>query len=127
MSRCGAANDNSSNCEPFDQITHAQTGDDFLLILNPYGEWLPTQKPGGMDAALRPPFAVTWRGGGNWLETGGYPFFAELCPGDRHYQYGITYPPAFADFLHLQSLRGDGGRVSRAAADLAALAGGPRS
>lgn len=89
-------------------IAEAQTSGKFLAILNPYGEWLPVEKQGGMRAAVRA-IGRYVQGGGNWLETGGHPFFIELCPADRYYQYGVSYPPAFADFFHLE------GRLGRAA------------
>ena len=46
------------------------------------------------------------RGGGNWFEVGGYPFFVALEPGGRFLEYGATYPPAFADLFHIESQSG---------------------
>ncbi|MCC6729319.1 MAG: hypothetical protein IT208_08260 [Chthonomonadales bacterium] len=79
----------------------------YLLLLNPYGEWLPVPSGGGMAEAVRAVGEYV-RGGGNWMEVGGYPFFAALRPA-RYLSYACTYPPAFADFLHLDSA---GGSVS---------------
>ncbi len=77
---------------------------DFLCILNPYGESIPTATDDGMTAVLE-----TIRGyvkaGGNWFEVGGYPFYQALRP-HRYLSYGLSYPVAFSDFLHLESRSG---------------------
>lgn len=86
-------------------ITQAQASGDFLVILNPYGEWLPVEKTGEMSAAVQA-IGRYVRSGGNWFETGGYPFFYELRPAGHYYQYGVSYPPAFADFFHIESQAG---------------------
>jgi hypothetical protein len=87
------------------QVRQSQASGEFLAILNPYGEWLPVEKKGGMPAAVRA-IGRYVRHGGNWFETGGYPFFSELVPADSYYQYDLTYPPAFADFFHLETASG---------------------
>ena len=86
-------------------ISLAEASGDFLAILNPYGEWLPVEKAGDMETAIQA-IARYVRGGGNWFETGGYPFYAELRPAGRYYQYQVSYPPAFADFMHIESSLG---------------------
>jgi hypothetical protein len=60
-------------------IPPAQASGDFPAILNPHGEWLPVEKIGGMEAAVQA-IGRYVRSGGNWFETGGYPFFGELRP-----------------------------------------------
>jgi hypothetical protein len=80
---------------------------DFLCILNPYGEGIPTASDDGMPAVLE-----TIRGyvkaGGNWFEIGGYPFYQALRP-HRHLSYSLSYPVAFSDFMHLDSRAGTAG------------------
>jgi hypothetical protein len=88
------------------QIDEARASDDFLVILNPYGEWMPVHKPGDMKAAVASILDYV-RKGGNWFEVGGFPFFMELLPASHHHQYTGEYPPAFADFFHLQSETGE--------------------
>jgi hypothetical protein len=76
----------------------------FLAILNPYGEWTPVLEQSGMTATLSKvgPYV---RGGGNWFETGGYSFYYELRP-VHYYTYSTPYPPAFADFVHFETVGG---------------------
>ncbi len=74
-----------------------------LAIINPYGEWLPsasTDLTGILEAIRR-----YVERGGHWFETGGYPFFYALQP-VRYYSMRVTYPPAFADFLHWDTRAG---------------------
>ena len=82
-------------------VAKAQASGTFLAILNPYGEWLPVAKQGGMAAAVQA-IGRYVREGGNWFETGGHPFFVELYPADRFYRFSVDYPAAFADFVHLE-------------------------
>lgn len=81
-----------------------QSGD-FLAILNPYGEAVPTVAA-GMPATVDAIRAYV-RAGGNWFETGGYPFFYTLKP-VRFFSFGGNYPDLFADFVHLDSQTGSG-------------------
>jgi hypothetical protein len=81
-----------------EQLRAASAGDDFLAILNPYGEGVPARA----HETIEPVVAAIGRyvrSGGNWFEVGGHPFHALLQPA-RYYQYRTTYPPAFADFFH---------------------------
>jgi hypothetical protein len=74
------------------------------LILNPYGEMLPT---GAADrwredmGALR----AFVRGGGFWWEVGGYPFFYVYEP-QPYLSVSATYPGCTADFVHVQGQSG---------------------
>jgi hypothetical protein len=78
--------------------------DEYPLILNPYGEYIPT----GQKNAWREILGLI-RGylekGGIWWETGGYSFHYELVPqigGSWH----ANYPPAFSDFLYVETPTG---------------------
>ncbi|MBN2450436.1 MAG: hypothetical protein JXR77_08600 [Lentisphaeria bacterium] len=72
----------------------------FAMILNPYGESLPTGDVSRWEEDLSA-VAEFVRGGGAWWEVGGYPFFYVLAP--RPYlAHRVGYPPASADFVHLQ-------------------------
>jgi hypothetical protein len=81
-------------------LRQAWTGSDTALILNPYGEALPT---GSLERwhddieALR----QYVRGGGFWWEVGGYPFFYVLEP-QPYLEVTAGYPGCTADFIHLQ-------------------------
>ena len=86
------------------ELAAALAEDDFLAILNPYGEELPTLQDNGMDAMVSA-IGQFVRGGGNWFEVGGYPFHAALRP-VRYFKYSLTYPPAFADFVHFDTTSG---------------------
>jgi hypothetical protein len=85
------------------EMAAALQADDFLVLLNPYGEWTPTL-PEGMLATVEA-IGRYVRAGGNWFETGGYPFFYALRPA-RHFAFSGRYPAMFADFLHLDSHAG---------------------
>lgn len=88
-----------------EQMNAARSGAEFLAILNPYGEWLPARQAGDMAAAVAA-IGRYVREGGHWFEIGGYPFFCELLPAGRFQSYAVGYPPAFADFFHLQTRAG---------------------
>ncbi len=88
-----------------DELAAAQSGGQFLAILNPYGEWLPVPKAGDMASSVAA-IGRYVRGGGNWFEVGGYSFFCELLPGSRFHEYSVNYPPAIADLFHLQTRTG---------------------
>ncbi len=82
----------------------ALAGSDFLAILNPYGEYAPVLEETGMPGTVAAVGKYV-RAGGNWFEVGGYPFYYELRP-IHYYTYATSYPPAFADFLHLDAFAG---------------------
>ena len=77
---------------------------DFLAILNPYGEYTPVLEETGMPGTVAAVGQYV-RAGGNWFEVGGYSFYYELRP-THYYSYATPYPPAFADFLHLDASAG---------------------
>ena len=77
---------------------------DFLCILNPYGESIPTAGENGMPAVIESIRGYV-KAGGNWFEVGGYPFHQALRP-HRYLSYSVAYPVAFSDFLHLESRAG---------------------
>ncbi|MCX6906953.1 MAG: DUF6259 domain-containing protein, partial [Verrucomicrobia bacterium] len=77
---------------------------EFLAIVNPYGEGLPAANDDGLPAAVVA-IGKFVRGGGNWFEVGGYPFHAALRP-VRWMSFSAPYPPAFADFMHLDTRGG---------------------
>jgi len=77
---------------------------EFLAIVNPYGEWLPAASDDGLPAAVAA-IGRFVRAGGHWFETGGYPFHAALRP-VRWMSFSSQYPPAFADFMHLDTRAG---------------------
>ena len=81
--------------------------DDFLVIINPYGEWTPVLEEGGMEETVAAVGRYV-RAGGNWFEVGGYPFYYEMLP-LRYLSYGTSYPAGFADFHHLDT---EGGAAS---------------
>ncbi|OGV69920.1 MAG: hypothetical protein A3K19_02030 [Lentisphaerae bacterium RIFOXYB12_FULL_65_16] len=79
----------------------ALKGSDFIAILNPYGERVPVPRDSGMPAVVDAIGAYV-KAGGHWFETGGYPFFIELRPQPFN-TCRSHYPPAFADFLHIDT------------------------
>ena len=83
-------------------VLDALADDEYLAILNPYGEWAPVLQEGGMPQTVAAVGAYV-RGGGNWFEVGGYPFYYEMLP-LRFLTHSTTYPPGFADFIHLDTL-----------------------
>lgn len=93
------------------EIQAALTSKDYVLILNPYGEWLPLLSNNGTDDDLNSTIAAIKAfstAGGHWIETGGYPFYYAMRP--QHYiNYNVAYPPAPADFMRLE---GAGGAAS---------------
>ncbi len=77
----------------------------FAAVLNPYGEAFPVAR--GADFAAAIDRAEKYiRGGGNWFEVGGYSFFMPLRPRRFQDEYHVSYPSAFADFLHLDTRAG---------------------
>ena len=79
----------------------------YLAMLNPYGESTPARLSGGMTQTVAAVGSYV-RAGGNWFEVGGYPFYYAL-QSQPYYSCSIGYPPAFADFLQLET---DGGTAS---------------
>ncbi len=85
-------------------MTEATASDNYLAILNPYGEWLPVSKGVSIVQAVQA-IGRYVRGGGNWFEVGGYSFFAAMRPVE-YLQFEGAYPPLFADFFHLDTAVG---------------------
>ncbi len=77
---------------------------DFLCILNPYGESIPTASDDGMKDVLET-IRDYVKAGGNWFEVGGHPFYQALRP-HRFLSYSLSYPVAFSDFIHLEARSG---------------------
>ena len=77
---------------------------EFLAIVNPYGECLPAASDDGLHTAVAA-VGTFVRADGNWFEVGGYPFHAALRP-VRWMNFSSPYPPAFADFMHLDARAG---------------------
>ncbi|MBI5686320.1 MAG: hypothetical protein HZC54_14700 [Verrucomicrobia bacterium] len=77
---------------------------EFLAIINPYGEMLPAASDDELPAAVAA-IGKFVRAGGNWFEVGGYPFHAALRP-VKWMSFSATYPPAFADFMQLDTRGG---------------------
>jgi hypothetical protein len=86
------------------EMMAALESQEFLAIVNPYGELLPATSDDGLPAAVAA-IGKFVRAGGNWFEVGGYPFHAALRP-MRWMSFSAPYPPAFADFLHLDTRAG---------------------
>ncbi|MEI6499700.1 MAG: DUF6259 domain-containing protein, partial [Armatimonadota bacterium] len=84
-------------------MLQAAAASDFVAVLNPYGESAPATDA-GMSATVAA-LGQYVRAGGNWFEVGGYPFYYALRP-VRYLQINENYPPAFADFYHLQTSAG---------------------
>ncbi len=87
-----------------EEMVAAARSDEFLAILNPYGEWLPVPVGSTPEATLDD-IGSYIRHGGNWFEVGGYSFFAALQP-EKFLRYEHKYPPVFSDFMHLDSTVG---------------------
>lgn len=73
----------------------------YVAIINPYGEWLPALPKGGIPESLEAVQRFV-QNGGHWFEVGGYPFFYALLPAS-YLSMRVSYPPAFADFLHWET------------------------
>jgi hypothetical protein len=85
-------------------LMDAMADTNYLAVLNPYGEWTPVLEQTGMTQMVNAVRDYV-RGGGNWFEVGGYSFYYELRP--THFlSYSTPYPPAFADFLHFETVAG---------------------
>jgi len=78
------------------------------VILNPYGEWLPTERPGSWRTLLAR-IRDFVRDGGMWWEVGGYPFYYELVRKRNWFDVmGAQYPAAVADFVYTRFVDGAG-------------------
>lgn len=86
------------------QMLQAAAADDYLAILNPYGEGLPAGRNDSVETLVAA-IGRYVRAGGNWFEVGGHPFHSLLVP-ICFYDYRASYPPAFADFFHWESRAG---------------------
>jgi hypothetical protein len=75
-----------------------------ICIVNPYGEQFPARSREELAAAMTA-LKKFVHGGGHWIETGGYPFYQLLRP-DKYLRYEAAYPPAYADFFHVQTTVG---------------------
>ena len=82
------------------EVLAAAAADEFVAILNPYGEALPAAS-GGLAAACDAVGRYV-RAGGQWIEVGGYSFYYALEP-VRHYRIDVPYPAAMADFFHVSA------------------------
>ncbi len=82
-----------------EELASALDGSDYIAILNPYGEGCPTLPNKDIMATVEA-IRKYVRKGGNWFETGGYPFFYAMEP-LTYFQYSGTYPSLFADFIHI--------------------------
>ena len=85
-------------------LMEALAGDDHLAIVNPYGPWAPVT-PGHDLTETVDAVGDYVRRGGNWFETNGVPFLQGMKPVE-YFQYGASYPPAFADFFHFDTTAG---------------------
>ena len=86
------------------ELAQALASNDFLCIVNPYGEYFPA----GDDKALMESMAALKKfvhAGGNWFEVAGYPFYQLLRP-EKYLRYEAAYPPAYADLFHLETTAG---------------------
>ncbi|MGN0852031.1 MAG: hypothetical protein ACI4Q3_01495 [Kiritimatiellia bacterium] len=86
------------------QLQRAIASSDYLLVLNPYGEAFPVDRPANYLRRLDDLRAFV-QAGGNWLETGGYSFYQTLH-GGSFLSMVEPYPPLFADFAHCTVLSG---------------------
>jgi len=87
------------------QLLGALDSTDFLAILNPYGEYVPSAESEGTSETIGS-IGKFIKAGGNWIETTGYPFYYEWSAG-KYNQAGTSYPQSFTDFYHLESAKGN--------------------
>lgn len=87
------------------EIIAALTATNYLAILNPYGELVPATLSGGVPATVTN-IGNYVRAGGNWFEVAGYSFYQTLQP-ELYYTNNVFYPPAFADFLQVETTNGN--------------------
>ena len=86
------------------QMRDALAGDDVGMILNPYGEWFPSDdaKQLTADLALLRDYV---RRGGIWWEVGSHPFYYALEP-TPYLSHSVQYPNGSADFMYVDYSRG---------------------
>ncbi|MDD4537470.1 MAG: hypothetical protein PHT80_00520 [Lentisphaeria bacterium] len=86
------------------QMRDALAGDDVGMILNPYGEWFPSDdaKQLTADLALLRDYV---RRGGIWWEVGSHPFYYALAP-TPYLSHSVQYPNGSADFMYVDYSRG---------------------
>lgn len=87
------------------QLQSALSNRTVSAIVNPYAERLPLQRPEDYDALIDA-IVKYLQGGGHWFEVGGYPFYYGMLPSLYYRRYFWNYPPAFADFLHIDTQAG---------------------
>ena len=80
------------------------TAKNVLLVVNPYGEFFPVERAEDLMARLDDVKSFV-KGGGNWMEVGGYSFYHPLVGGGYH-SIREPYPPLFSDFAHLTTKDG---------------------
>ena len=85
--------------ESADAMREALRGNDFAMILNPYGELFPSMKPENLFADLDLVKNYVKKGG-VWWEVGGYSFYTVIVP-EPYMAVSETYTSAVADFTYL--------------------------
>ena len=90
-------------CSPQD-VTRALADPGVLSILNPYGEILTVDPALGYDRMIDAIRSFV-QSGGNWFETAAFSFHYQF-EARRFHRYSVPYPPAFADFMQLDSRNG---------------------
>ena len=85
--------------ESADTMREALRGNDFAMILNPYGELFPSMKPENLLADLDLVKDYVKKGG-VWWEVGGYSFYTVIVP-EPYMSVSETYTSAVADFTFL--------------------------
>jgi len=85
------------------QMRAAMAGNDFAMILNPYGEWFPSHSAEELMADLDR-LRDYVRRGGLWWEAGGYSFYYFLEP-KPYLSFSVQYPSAVADFVFVDYRR----------------------
>ena len=88
--------------------------------MNPYGEWLPVASTAGMTE-LVDAIGRFVRGGGHWVETGGYPFYFALRPSGTSILGRLS--PGVRGLPPSRRLDGQPRDLPRPASQLGAMAG----
>lgn len=96
-----ASLENVEHVKTLGDFSRALSSSQVLAIVNPYGGAIPVL-PRKDYAATIDAIRAFVLAGGHWFEAGGLPFFYELRP-SPFCRYRATYPPAFADFFHIES------------------------
>ena len=86
------------------EMRRALAAPDTLLVVNPYGEYFPCGREEDYIPCLDAVREFV-RAGGNWVEAGGYSFYRPLV-GGGYFSIRTSYPPLFADFVHLTATDG---------------------